>query len=55
MATVPEFELEQRISEFVLFVRNYAANKKGNFKVAAKRDKAVLTCIKGEVNLDFEI
>ncbi len=55
MTTVPEFELEQRISEFVLFVRNFAANKKGNFKIAANREKAVLTCIKGEINLDFGI
>lgn len=54
MSTVPEFELEQKISDFVLFVRNYAANKKGNFKVAAKREKAILTCVKGEINLDFE-
>ena len=55
MSTVPEFELEQKLSEFVYFVRDYAAIKKGNFKVASKRDKAVLTCVKGEVNLDFGI
>lgn len=54
MSTVPEYELEQKISDFVNFVRNYASTKKGNFRVASKRDKAVITCIKGEINLDFE-
>ncbi len=55
MATVPEYELEQKISDFVIFVRNYAATKKGNFKVASKRDKALLMCVKGEITLDFEV
>jgi hypothetical protein len=55
MATVQEFELEQKISDFVHFVRNYSVIRKGNFKVVAKREKAVLTCVKGEVNLDFEV
>lgn len=55
MATVQEFELEQRISEFVHFVREYAVHKKGNFKLAAKRDKALLVCVNGDVNLDFGV
>lgn len=55
MATVQEFELEQKISDFVHFVRNYSINKNGNFKTVAKREKAVLTCVNGEVNLDFEV
>jgi hypothetical protein len=55
MATVPEFELEQKISDFVHFVREYATHKKGGFKVSAKRDNALLICTRNEVTLDFKV
>lgn len=55
MATVQEFEMEQRISDFVFFVKNYAKDKDGNFQVCSKRDKAVLLCVNGEVSLDFPV
>lgn len=55
MVTVPEFELEQKISEFCHFLKDYAVRKEGNFKVASKRDNAVLTCINGEVSLEFNV
>lgn len=55
MTTVPEFELEQKISEFCHFLKDYAARKEGNFKVVCKRDNALLVCINGEVNLEFNL
>ena len=55
MATVAETELEQKIGEFIMFVRDYAANHKGDFKVISKRDKAMILCIDRDVTLDFSI
>ena len=55
MSTVAETELEQKIGEFIMFVRDYAANHKGDFKVISKRDKAMIMCIDNDVTLDFSI
>ena len=55
MATVAETELEQRVSEFVNFVREFAANKGSDFKIVNKCDNAVLVCIEREVTLDFSV
>lgn len=53
MTTVPEYEMQQKMSEFIIHVIEYYANKKGDFRVVDKRNNAVLTCINGEVNLDL--
>lgn len=55
MSTVAESELEQKISEFIIYVRDYAANKKGDFKLIGKRDNAILLCADGDVTLDFSV
>lgn len=55
MPTVPETELEQKISEFIQFVRDFSANKKGDYKFRGKREGFVFHIIDGDVNLDFSI
>lgn len=55
MTTVPELEMQQKMSEFIIYIKEYYANKKGDFRIANKRDNAVLTCINGEVNLDLKV
>jgi hypothetical protein len=55
MSTVAETELEQRIGEFVLFVRDFAANRKEDFKVRNKREGAILICIEKDITLDFSL
>lgn len=53
MTTVPELEMQQHISAFIIHIKEFYANKKDDFRVVSKRDNAVLTCINGEVNLDL--
>lgn len=55
MRTVPEFELEQKTSEFIQFVRDYSANRKKDFTIKSERDGAVLSCIDGDVSLYFTV
>ncbi len=55
MITVTELELEQKISEFIVFIKDYTANKKGDFKIKSKRDKALLTCVDRDITLDFTV
>ena len=55
MSTVAETELEQRISDFILFVREFHANRKSDFKIVNKREGAILMCIEKDVTLDFSI
>lgn len=56
MITVPQYELEQKIAEFVIHVREYYINnQKKDFKVVSKRDNALLVCFDGEVTLDFSL
>lgn len=55
MATVAETELEQRMADFILFVRDFAANRKEDFNITNKREGAMLLCIGGEVTLDFSV
>ena len=55
MRTVAETELQQRMSDFILFVREYSVLKGKEFKVTSKREGALLLCVDGEVTLDFKV
>jgi hypothetical protein len=55
MTTVAEVEMQQRISEFIIHVKEYYANKKDDFKIVSKRDNALLLCVNGEATLDFSV
>lgn len=55
MTTVPEYEMQQRMSDFIIHLKEFYANRKGDFRVTDERNNAVLTCINGKVNLKLVI
>ena len=50
-----EAELEQKITEFMAFVRNYAATTKASLTLKGERDKFTLFIHDNDVTLEFEI
>lgn len=55
MASVSEMELRQKISELVIFVRDFAVNTSKDIKVVDKRDGFILTIYDKDVTLDFSL
>lgn len=55
MATVSETELEQKTSEYINYVKDFAHNLKGDYKFLGKRDKFVLSIFNEDVTLDFNL
>lgn len=53
MATLPETELEQKTTEFMAYVRDYALNKKKDFILRGQREKFHLSVFDKDVTLDF--
>lgn len=55
MATVPQTELEQRTSEYIQFVRDFALNLDRDFTFASKRKEFALFILDKDVTLEFEV
>lgn len=55
MATVPETELEQKTSEYIQWVKDYSAHKKGEFIIRGKHDGFKISCFDGDITLEFSL
>lgn len=55
MSSVSEIELKQKVSELILFVREYMLNTDRDVKIKDSRDGFVLTIIDKDVTLDFSL
>lgn len=55
MATVTEAELEQKISEFIMYIRDYAGNKNQDFVLDGKRDGFKFSMFDRDATLEFSV
>ncbi len=53
MPTVPEIELRQKISEFIAYAKEYAANLDKDFTLKNKREGFKFTIRDKEIALEF--
>lgn len=53
MPSVSETELEQKISEFISFVKDFTANRRGDFVLRGKNDNFKIASFADEIVLEF--
>lgn len=55
MLTVNEVELEQKISEFIMFAKEFAVHKNKKFVFKGKREKFKFSIFDKDVTLEFTL